>query len=227
MRIIIVLLFFQFYTGCDFADTSNQAKHPASTDTPALNRPLKLPQPDISVKPDGAPVTARKIDTALLIKLSEKILRYIKAKNYKSLSPFIHPQHGIRFSPYAFIDIAKDRVLSGDQLLKLAKENKTIDWHSSWEKEAKLLTVDQYFRRFVYDADFLNAELKSLNEYHSQGTDLNNIDEIYPGCNVVEFFFSGFDAKYAGLDFRALRLVYEAKNNIPYLRGIVHDEWTP
>ena len=89
------------------------------------------------------------------------------------------------------------------------------------------MTVDGYFKKFVYDVDFLNVELKSINQYHSQGTDLNNINETYPICDVVEFFFSGFDEKYEGHGFRALHLVYKMKNNRPYLVGIVHDEWTP
>jgi hypothetical protein len=49
---------------------------------------------------------------------------------------------------------------------------------------------------------------------------------VYPGCDVVEFFFSGFEKKYEGLDFRALRLVYKTENSKVFLAAIVHDKWT-
>jgi hypothetical protein len=44
---------------------------------------------------------------------------------------------------------------------------------------------------------------------------------------MVEFFFPGFEKKYDGLDFRALRLVFRIENKNPYLVGVVHDQWTP
>jgi hypothetical protein len=160
---------------------------------------------------------------------STEILKYIKTRNYKKLASHIHHKKGILFSPYAHIDTIHSKVFSSNQFIQIAKENKSINWGSSWDEDEKpeLMTIDQYFKRFVYDVDFLNAELKSINKYHSQGTDLNNINEIYPDCNVVEFFFSGFEKKYGGMDFRALRLVFKMENNKPYIVAIVHDEWTP
>lgn len=166
-----------------------------------------------SLKPDSAVIKHKeKIDTVLLMNVSEEILKYFKTKNYKKIALFIHPKDGLRFSPYAHIDTTKDRVFSAAQLLQLARQNNRINWNSSSDGEKPdILTIDEYFTKFVYDVDFLKAELKSINEYHSQGTDLNNINETYPECVVVEFFFSGFEKKYEGLDFRALRLVYKWK----------------
>jgi hypothetical protein len=37
---------------------------------------------------------------------------------------------------------------------------------------------------------------------------------------------SGFDPEYEGMDWRSLRLVFEKKNDIWYLVGIIHDQWT-
>ncbi len=136
---------------------------------------------------------------------------------------------GVRFSPYAYIDTLHDKVLSSGQFLQLLKQNKQINWNSSFDSEIKPehLTIPEYFEKFVYDVDFLKADSISINQYHSQGTDLNNIDEIYPEPTTVEFFFPGFEKKYEGLDFRALRLVFKVQNNKPQLTGIIHDQWTP
>ncbi|HYK55574.1 MAG TPA: hypothetical protein VEV15_03780, partial [Flavisolibacter sp.] len=122
-----------------------------------------------------------------------------------------------------------DRKFYADELLLLAKQGKAINWNSSWDSERspEFLTIDQYFKRYVYDVDFLNAELASLNKFHTQGTDLNNIKKVYVNCDVVEFFFSGFDKKNGGMDYRALRLVFKMQDERPYLIGVVHDEWTP
>lgn len=201
-----------------------------AVDTIILNKPTDtlLRGPEIvnnreeMVSPDSG-----NFDTALLISTSVEILKHIKNRDYQKFATFIHPQDRIRFSPYACIDTVKDKVLSDDEFLQIAISHKKINWNSSWEEKTELLTVADYFRKFVYDVDFLNAELKSVNRYHSQGTDLNNIEEIYPGYRVVEFFFPGFEKKYEGLDFRALRLVYKTKNGKLFLTGIVHDKWTP
>lgn len=170
-----------------------------------------------------------KIDTVLLMNVSSEILKYIKEKNYKKFALFIHPKDSIRFSPYAYVDTVDNLSLSFEQFIQLVKQNKAIDWNSAWDPDMdpEIFTVDQYFKKYVYDVDFLNAELKSINDYHSQGTDLNNINQIYSDCTVVEFFFSGFEEKYEGMDFRALHLVFKMENNKPFLVGIVHDEWTP
>lgn len=118
-------------------------------------------------------------------------------------------------------------MLSAAKIIQIAKQNKRINWETSWEEEPELLTIGQYFKKFVYDVDFLKAPLVSFNEYHSQGTDLNNIEDFYPGCKIVEFFFPGFDEKFGGMDFRGLRLVFKPYKKKFYLIAIVHDEWTP
>ena len=225
-RFIIILLL----TNCNPSDSSKNAGTPV-TDTAISNPPPNSFQSVPAVikhKEKIDTTTDREIDTVLFMNISEEILNHIKTRNYKKFALFIHPKDSIRFSPYANIDTTKDRVLSSDQFLQLAKQKKEINWNSSWDAEKpELLNIDGYFKKFVYDVDFLNADLISINQYHSQGTDLNNINEAYPGCDVVEFFFSGFEEKYEGLDFRALRLVYNIRNNKIFLVGIVHDEWTP
>ena len=229
MKIIRRLVIFFLFASCNQPNSSVKPSNPVS-DTSILIESTKFfhPDPEIITHRDSNDTTIdRQIDTLLLLNVSKKILKHIKARNYRKFALFIHPQHHLRLSPYANIDTTKDRLLSAEQLLLLAKQNRKINWNSSWDTEPDLLTVDEYFKKFVYDVDFLNAEQKSINSYHSQGTDLNNIKEAYPGCDVVEFFFSGFDEKYAGHDFRGLRLVYKMKNKKPYLAGIVHDEWTP
>jgi hypothetical protein len=233
MKNIIKFILVYLLISCNHSD-STKTKSNLVTDTSisnaSENNVISHPVPDTII--DGSKekidiIINRKIDTALFMRVSAEVLKHVKTRNYRKLASFIHPRDGIRFSPYAYVDTGDNIVLSSSQLIQLANKSKRINWGTSWNEKPELLTIDQYFKKFVYDVDFLNAELKSVNKYHSQGTDLNNINEIYPDCTVVEFFFPGFEEKYGGLDFRALRLVFKIENNKPYLVAIVHDQWTP
>ncbi|MGZ8551233.1 MAG: hypothetical protein ACXWV2_11250 [Chitinophagaceae bacterium] len=231
MKIIAGFAIILLFTKCNQIESTKKVDHTVTDTSFSADSVVSFRVESTHTKPTEKldTISYKKIDTILFLNVSEKILTLIKTKIYKEFSLFIHPQVGLRFSPYAYIDTATDRVLSANQFLKLANQNKRIVWDSNWDKDEKpeLLTIDEYFKRFVYDVDFLHAPLKSINQYHSQGTDLNNIAEAYPECTVVEFFFPGFDEKYGGHDFRGLRLVYKMQNNRPYLVGIVHDQWTP
>jgi hypothetical protein len=43
---------------------------------------------------------------------------------------------------------------------------------------------------------------------------------------TIEYYFSGFDPQYGGMDWRSLRLVFIKDSNNWYLAAIVHGEWT-
>ena len=126
------------------------------------------------------PVVRQNIDSTLLFSTSDSILTAIKNKDYKSLTRFVNPLWGLLFSPYAHID-STDQVIGANELELLAKNNKPLNWNSSWNEDDvdSLMTIHKYFKTFVYDVDFLNAPLRSFNKFHSQGTDLNNVEEVF------------------------------------------------
>ncbi len=88
------------------------------------------------------------------------------------------------------------------------------------------LTSAEYYNKFIYDVDFINAPEISYNRIIGKGSTINNAFEIYPNTIIVEYHFSGFDPKYEGMDWRSLRLVFEEKDTVWYLIGIIHDQWT-
>lgn len=164
---------------------------------------------------------------SLLLDLSNKILTSIKDENYKQLAEYIHPELGVRFSAYAFIDTISDIVLTKTSLIDEAKKQNKLLWGSyDGSGEDIRLTQEEYFDSFVYDADFINAEQKSVNEIVSGSTTYNNLDEMYPDCDFVELYFSGFDKQFDGLDWCSLRLVFKKHNDKYYLVGVIHDQWT-
>jgi hypothetical protein len=164
---------------------------------------------------------------SLLLSLTKQVLQVVKGRRYKDLTPYIHPVSGIRFSPYAYIDTASDQQFTKASWPKALKSQAPLTWGSyDGSGDAITLTLPGYFRKFVYDVDFLNAEQVSVNKMIGGGNSLNNLEAAYPGCHFTESYFSGFDKKLEGMDWRTLRLVFKKLGNRYYLVGIVHDQWT-
>ncbi len=164
-----------------------------------------------------------------LLKLTAEILEVIKARNYADLAEYFHPESGVRFSPYAYIDTAVDLVFTKKSFYKEFKTKSTskLIWgYFDGSGDTIRLSIDDYFKRFVYDVDFLNAEKTTVNSSTAHGNTINNIAAIYDGLHYTESYFSGFDEKFGGMDWRALRLVYKEHEGKYYLVGIIHDEWT-
>lgn len=161
------------------------------------------------------------------MQVSDEILQSLKTKDLVKLSSFVHPTAGIRFSPYAYIDTANGQVLSGAKLIALGKQQTPVKWGAyDGSGETIKLSIDKYFERFVYSKDFLNAEKKSVNTSNKAGNSLDNLELVYPGTDYTEFYFSGFDPKFEGMDWQKLRLVFMIENSRPWLIAIIHDEWT-
>ncbi len=207
-KIIVLLLII----GCNSQQESNLGKEKKTTSivSDSLNKAGNNPSPD-----------------SVLILMTRKILTAVKNKDFKSFAEFMHPVSGVRFSPYGYIDTSKDVILTANELVDNLKNNASIRWGIFDGKgDTILLSVREYFEKFIYDVDFLNAEKTSANKMIGGGNSLNNLDSIYKDKNFTESYFSGFDKKYEGMDWRSLRLVFEKYNGAMYLVGIIHDQWT-
>jgi len=159
--------------------------------------------------------------------LTQTILEQIKNKNYSSLSQYAHPDSGIRFSPYGYVNTATDIVIKPGQFRSMINDSTKLVWgHYDGSGDEIYLTFKEYFDKFVYNVDFLNPEKLSINQSAAKGNSLNNIIKVYPNAEYTESYFSGFDKKYNGMDWQALRLVYKKQAGNYYLVGIVHDQWT-
>jgi hypothetical protein len=133
----------------------------------------------------------------------------------------------VRFSPYSFIDVDIDVRLSEEAFIGKINKQEKLNWgRYDGSGDEIILTIQEYFGEFVYTADFLNAEKKSLNQVLGGGTTVNNIEEVYSDCDFMEFYFSGFEPEYEGLDWCSLRLVFQKYEGKYYLVGIIHDQWT-
>lgn len=171
-------------------------------------------------------------DTEEYIKsiIEERAMDVLKAiKNYdlEKLSDAVHPDKGVRFTPYTFVDVERDLVFTAEEVKNLANDTKTYLWgYYDGSGDPMNLKFQEYYEKFIYDADFVNAEQTGYNKTLSYGNAIDNSAEVYKNSIIVEYYFSGIDPKYEGMDWRSLKLVFEKKNDVWYLVGIIHGQWT-
>jgi hypothetical protein len=160
-----------------------------------------------------------------------RAIRAIKHKDVEEIAALVHPDRGVRFSPYAYVraeeDDGQDVVFGAAQVRDLPADPAVYEWgRFDGTGEPIVLTFDAYWARFVYDVDFARPHAIGYGETIGRGNTINNIAQVYPQAVVVEYHLEGFDPAYAGLDWRSLRLVFEPVQGTWYLVGIIHDEWT-
>ena len=162
-----------------------------------------------------------------------EIIMALKNRNLETLSRLVHPDKGVRFSPYTYVRVAPgspegaDLVFSSAHIANFFADQTVYNWgHFDGSGEPIDLTFEAYFARFIYDADFARPHAVGYDEVIGRGNTINNIAEVYPNAATIEYHFEGFGPTFAGFDWRSLRLVLEEKEGAWYLVGIVHDEWT-
>jgi hypothetical protein len=206
----ILLLSFTALFACQNTENTDQTKAKNIT-----NAPIQA-------------IAAPKInEDSVILDMRKQVLTTLKNKDLKAFAAFFHPTLGVRFSPYAFVDTTHDLTFKSAAFLTQMGDKKKINWgpYDAGEEDI-VMNLNTYFSKFVYNADFLNAEKTSLNEMIGGGTVTNNLTEIYPNCPFTESYFSGFEKKYDGMDWCSLRLVFKKEGDKYYLVGIVHSQWT-
>ncbi|TAH60854.1 MAG: hypothetical protein EWM50_06330 [Gottschalkiaceae bacterium] len=222
--VLIILVFIIIAAGCT-ADNKN------------LEEELKKKEEEISILKDKNKALEDKISSlesevgventnSLLIKVIE-VIELIKDKDMKNLSSYVHPEKGLRFTPYPYIDLQNDQVFKAQSVAELLQDTKVYTWGSyDGSGEPIELKFNDYYDKFIYDADFANPHMIGNNVAIGTGNTIDNVDEAYPNGYFVELYFKGFEPQYEGIDWRSLKLVFEELNGAWYLAGIVHGQWT-
>lgn len=162
-----------------------------------------------------------------LLQTALNVVEIIKDEDMQTLSNFVHPTKGIRFSAYGHINMSTDLAFTNTQVAGLMNDTQVYTWGSyDGSGESISLNFADYFGEFIYDEDYENPNMIGNNISIAQGNIINNIADAYPNGEFVDFHFNGFDPQYEGLDWSSLKLVFEEDNGTWYLVGIVHDQWT-
>lgn len=182
---------------------------------------------DLDDKGDVLQADTEEYVKGIIEERAKNVLTAIKNYDMEKLADAIHPDKGVRFSPYGYVDVENHLVFTAEEVKNLASDSKTYLWgYYDGSGEPITLNFSDYYRKFIYDVDFVNAEQVGYNKKLSFGNSLDNSSEVYKNSIIVEYYFPGFDPRYEGMDWRSLRLVFEKKNDTWYLAGIIHDQWT-
>ena len=214
--LIILLLGFLILAGCAPAAVLEQptATPPDPTSTPTATPP---PSPTATVA-TPSPLT--------LEETAQEVINALADKDLETVANFVHPEQGIRFSPYTYVD-ESHLVFTPAELPGLVGSQEVFLWGAyDGTGDPIELTFDAYYDRFLYSADFANPEAMAVNEVLGSGNSLNNIADFYTGSSFVEYHFSGFDEDYGGMDWVSLRLVFIQEDGTWFLVGLVNDQWT-
>ena len=160
----------------------------------------------------------------MIAERAQEVLSLLKQKQIDKLASIIHPDSGVRFSPYGFISKAS-RTFKPDELATLWKSKQKFFWglYNGTGRPIRR-TFQEYFKRFVYDRDYSSSALTAYNAVQRTNMFVNLFD-IYPRAIVVDHLFLA-TPEFEEMDWRALRLVFTEHHGEWYLIHIVHDEWT-
>lgn len=151
----------------------------------------------------------------------------LQSQQYAKITPHIHPKKGVRFSMYAYVNVKKDKVFSRKNFDKYLKQSKIkFTWGNKDGIGEPLITpLPSYLSDWVVRDNLSTPSKVGVNEFYGTGNSLNNLREVYPTQDFVEFYYAG-SKQYDCMDWRCLRLVFEAYQGRPYLIAIITDEWT-
>ena len=224
--ILILFLLVSLLSACNLTSSSQIEASPTIPSTP-LPFPTPIPPTSLPTEEAILPSATPSSTNQVVLNLASQVMQTLKNQDMLSLSSFVHPVDGVRFSPYAYVQDT-DQVFSAEKVAGIMADSSVYDWgHYAGTGESIQLSFPEYYSKFIYDVDFTNAPQVSLNHRLSTGNSIDNSVEFYPGAMVVEYYFPGFDPQYGGMDWRSLRLVFSEVDTTWYLASIIHDEWTP
>ena len=227
--VVVLVLFVGLLTACNLTSPNQniEASIPPTIPPTPLPFPSSLPPTDFPTEVVLSSTTIPLTLNQTVLDRASEVVQTLQSQDFISMSSYVHPVNGVRFSPYAFVQDT-DQVFSADDIASILADSKVYTWGSyAGTGEPINLSFPAYYSEFIYDVDFANAPQVALNYRLSAGNSIDNTAEFYPGSMFVEYYFPGFDPQYGGMDWRSLRLVFSDYNSTWGLVGIIHDEWTP
>ncbi len=158
--------------------------------------------------------------------IGQEVIELIKDKNMVELSTYVHSTKGINFSPY-YLDIPQDQVFTAEELAALTEDTTKYTWGyyiGPIISSEIILDFNDYYEEFIYDDDYINANMIGVNGVVSYGTTDKDIIEQFPNAEYIEFYIQ-HSPHYEGTHWKSLKLVFEKENGQYKLIAIIHGEW--
>ncbi|WP_338787651.1 hypothetical protein [Metabacillus sp. FJAT-53654] len=162
----------------------------------------------------------------IIMEKADEVLKLLKEKNAIELANYVHPEKGVLFSPYSFVD--KDAVTFDIEKVEGFFEGaETYTWGTQdGSGEPIKLTSSDYYSKFIYDSKYDHADEIEFDRKEARGNTIRNIAEVFPNSHSVEYYVKGTEEN-GNMDWKALNLVFEKDAEGEWkLVAIVHDQWT-
>jgi hypothetical protein len=166
-------------------------------------------------------------DNFKLIEKAYGVLEDIRTGDYAALARSIHPEYGVIFSPYATIALESNKCFMSSQVSAFSSDANAYVWGVyDGSGDPIELTPVEYFARFVYNKDFARAPVVGVNSIVKSGNALENITDVFPEVEFVDFHSPGDDKNPDSHSWNSLRLGFEEYEGSLRLTVILHSEWT-
>ncbi|QWT85914.1 hypothetical protein KBP46_21165 [Chryseobacterium sp. PCH239] len=177
-------------------------------------------------KTDSAGIVQTHADKeAALKQTNDEVLKALKTKDYTTFTSLIHPEKGVRFSMYAFVNLKEDKHFSKADFEKYQPTKTLFTWGAQdGSGDPYKATINDYLGKWVFSKDFTTSQY-SLNKFIGGGNSLNNLKEIYPKADFTENYIKGTE-KSGEMDWKTVRFVFEEFQGKYYLIAVVNDQWT-
>lgn len=160
-----------------------------------------------------------------IVDYSREILTLMQEDKWSKISGFVHPTKWVRFSPYTYIDFDHSMVLYPNDFQGDLNSGDFLWGYTDWAGFELIETKYDYFKKRVYSTGFLYADQILINQQISRWNTLNNINDIFPNSQSVEYYFDWFDPQYEWIDRLSLTLVFEEYGGYYYLVWLIHGSW--
>ncbi len=158
-----------------------------------------------------------------IVSLSKAVVSNVRNRN---LYRYAHPKKGLRFSPYANINVESDRVFSVEEMVNEFDSDTILSWGTyDGSGDPIKLTFKDYYTNFIYDKDYSLPTTIGYNKKIGEGNSVFNFLDVYESSVFVEYYKAP-DFGENEFNWGSLILIFEEYNEEWYLVGIVHDEWT-
>jgi hypothetical protein len=150
----------------------------------------------------------------------------LRDKDFAKLAAAAHPDKGVRFSPYAFVNLQRDVVLPAATLGQGFAHRQRYLWgHTDGQGLPMDWMLEEYYTRHLWNKDYSKAPTVVLDKRTGMGNATDNSAQAYPGARIVEYHQPSTDPNTT-LDWGSLRLVFEERAGAWLLVGVISDRWT-
>ncbi|MFA9556840.1 hypothetical protein ACERII_06035 [Evansella sp. AB-rgal1] len=165
------------------------------------------------------------VDEERLRDRADNVVIALENINFQSLANYVHPEKGVQFSPYGYVNDEEDLVFSADEVAAFREDTEEYDWGTQDGSGHTIsLTPVEYYEEYIYIRDFSrNAQEIAINEIESHGNIIVNVEEAYPDADFVSYYVAASEEE---LDWANLILAFEEHDGDWYLVGLAVDRWT-